>query len=195
MVEYNLSFPEVIRVFPVLKRESFSISMKIRAGILTISDKSFRGEREDLSSQVIRELLGRLDSEIVRYDIVPDEVDIISRKLTDWADDGAIDVIVTTGGTGLSPRDVTPEATLAVVDKVVPGFGEAMRIKTLEKTPMAMLSRATAGVRRRCLIINLPGNPKAVRECLEVILPAITHAIEIITEVVTEHVVKKEGQS
>ena len=168
--------------------------MKIRAGILTISDKSFRGEREDLSSQVIRELLGRLDSEIVRYDIVPDEVDIISRKLTDWADDGAIDVIVTTGGTGLSPRDVTPEATLAVVDKVVPGFSEAMRIKTLEKTPMAMLSRATAGVRRRCLIINLPGNPKAVRECLEVILPAITHAVEIITGVVTEHVVKKESK-
>ncbi len=168
--------------------------MKIRAGILTISDKGVRGERADLSAQVIRELLGRLDSEVVRYDIVPDEVAIISHKLTDWADDGAIDVIVTTGGTGLSQRDVTPEATLSIVDKVVPGFGEAMRIKTLDKTPMAMLSRATAGLRRKCLIINLPGNPKAVRECLEVVLPAITHAVEIITGVVTEHAVKKEGQ-
>ncbi len=168
--------------------------MKIRAGILTISDKGFRGEREDLSSKVIRELLGRLDCQVVKLDIVPDEMDIISHKLTDWADDGAIDVIITTGGTGLAQRDVTPEATLAIIDKVVPGFGEAMRIKTLGKTPMAMLSRATAGLRRKCLIINLPGNPKAVRECLEVVLPAITHAVEIITGVVTEHVVKKEDK-
>lgn len=169
--------------------------MKIRAGILTISDKGFRGEREDLSSKVIRELLGRLDSQVVKYDIVPDEMDIISHRLTDWADEGTLDVIVTTGGTGLSQRDVTPEATLAIVEKVVPGFGEAMRIKTLDKTPMAMLSRATTGVRSNCLIINLPGNPKAVRECLEVVLPAITHAVEIITGVVTEHAVKKEEKT
>jgi molybdenum cofactor synthesis domain-containing protein len=168
--------------------------VKIRAGILTISDKGFRGEREDLSGKVIRELLGRLDSQVVKYDIVPDEMDIISHKLADWADEGTIDVIVTTGGTGLSQRDVTPEATLAIVEKVVPGFAEAMRIKTLDKTPMAMLSRATAGVRGKCLIINLPGNPKAVRECLEVVLLAITHAVEIITGVVTEHAIKKEGK-
>jgi len=168
--------------------------MKIRAGILTISDKGFRGEREDLSGKVIRELLGRLDSQVVKYDIIPDEMDSISHKLVDWADEGTIDVIVTTGGTGLSQRDVTPEATLAIVEKTVPGIGEAMRIKTLDKTPMAMLSRATAGVRSKCLIINLPGNPKAVRECLEVVLPAITHAVEIITGVVTEHVVRKEDK-
>jgi len=169
--------------------------MKIKAGILTISDKGFRSERQDLSSQAIREYLGRLDSQIVKYEIVPDEMDIISHKLAEWADEGKIDVIITTGGTGLSQRDVTPEATLSIVEKVVPGFSEAMRIKTLDKTPMAMLSRATAGVRGKCLIINLPGNPKAVSECLEVILPAITHAIEIITGVATEHVVKGEGKS
>jgi len=168
--------------------------MKIKAGILTISDKGFRSERQDLSSQAIREYLGRLDSQIVKYEIVPDEMDIISHKLAEWADEGKIDVIITTGGTGLSQRDVTPEATLSIVEKVVPGFSEAMRIKTLDKTPMAMLSRATAGVRGKCLIINLPGNPKAVSECLEVILPAITHAIEIITGVVTEHVAKGEGK-
>ena len=168
--------------------------MKIRAGILTISDKGFRGEREDLSGKVIRELLGRLDSQVVKYDIIPDEMDIISHKLVDWADEGTIDVIVTAGGTGLSQRDVTPEATLAIVEKTVPGIGEAMRMRTLDKTPMAMLSRATAGVRSKCLIINLPGNPKAVRECLEVVLPAITHAVEIITGVVTEHVVMKEDK-
>jgi len=168
--------------------------MKIRAGILTISDKGFHGEREDLSGKVIRELLGRLDSQVVKYDIIPDEMDIISHKLVDWADEGTIDVIITAGGTGLSQRDVTPEATLAIVEKTVPGIGEAMRIRTLDKTPMAMLSRATAGVRSKCLIINLPGNPKAVRECLEVVLPAITHAVEIITGVVTEHVVRKEDK-
>jgi molybdenum cofactor synthesis domain-containing protein len=121
-------------------------------------------------------------------------MDIISHKLVDWADEGTIDVIITAGGTGLSQRDVTPEATLAIVEKTVPGIGEAMRIRTLDKTPMAMLSRATAGVRSKCLIINLPGNPKAVRECLEVVLPAITHAVEIITGVVTEHVVRKEDK-
>lgn len=123
----------------------------------------------------------------VKYDIVPDEVPIISRKLKEWADGGEVDVIISTGGTGLAPRDVTPEATLAVVEKVVPGLGEAMRAKSLSITPMAMLSRATAGVRGKCLIINLPGSPKAVKECLEAVLPAIPHAVDIINGVVTEH--------
>ena len=104
-----------------------------------------------------------------------------------------MDVILTTGGTGLSQRDVTPEATLSVVDKVVPGFAEAMRVKTFDSTPMAMLSRATAGVRGRSLIINLPGSPKAVRECLDVILPAIPHAVEIIKGEVTEHKLPESG--
>ena len=114
-------------------------------------------------------------------------MDIIADKLTEWADEGTVDVILTTGGTGLSQRDVTPEATLSIVDKVVPGFAEAMRAATFEITPFAILSRAAAGVRGKCLIINLPGSVKAVRECLEVIMPAIPHAVEIIKEEVTEH--------
>jgi len=156
-------------------------------GILTISDKGARGQRYDESGQTIRDLVSSLDSEVVHYEIVPDELDVIRQKLTEWADNGKADVIITTGGTGLGERDVTPEATAAVIDRVVPGFAEAMRIKSLSKTPMAMLSRATAGVRGRSLIVNLPGSPRAVRECLEVVLPAIPHAVDIIKGVVTEH--------
>jgi molybdopterin adenylyltransferase len=156
-------------------------------GILTISDKGAQGQRYDKSGEVIRDSFSPLDSHIVKYEIVPDDMDVIRHKLIGWADEGGVDAIITTGGTGLSQRDVTPEATLSVVDKVVPGFTEAMRAKSLSKTPMAMLSRATAGVRGKCLIINLPGSPKAVRECLEVVLPAIAHAVEIIKGEVTEH--------
>jgi molybdenum cofactor synthesis domain-containing protein len=159
----------------------------LTVGILTISDKGARGQRLDESGKIIRDIFSSLDSQVTKYEIVPDEVEVIRQKLAGWADEGATDVIITTGGTGLSQRDVTPEATLAILDKVVPGFAEAMRTKSLEKTPMAMLSRATAGVRGKCLIINLPGSPRAVRECLEVILPAIPHAVEIIKGVVTEH--------
>jgi len=155
-------------------------------GILTISDKGWQGQRDDESGKVIRETL--LDSRVVKYEIVPDETDVIAGKLAEWADGGSVDVILTSGGTGLGPRDVTPEATLSVVDKVVPGFAEAMRAKTFEATPFAILSRAVAGVRGKCLIINLPGSPKAVRECLEVILPVIPHAMEIIKGEVTEHI-------
>jgi len=123
----------------------------------------------------------------IHYEVVPDELDVIRRKLVEWADGGDTDIIITTGGTGLSERDVTPEATEAVIDRPVPGIAEAMRARSLDKTPMAMLSRATAGVRGRSLIINLPGSPRAVRECLEVVLPAIPHAVDIIKGVVTEH--------
>jgi len=158
-----------------------------KAGILTISDKGSKGERHDESGGVIRESLSHLDIHVTRYQIIPDEKGVISQKLVEWADDGDTDVIITTGGTGLSQRDVTPEATLSVVDKVVPGFAEAMRARTFSKTPMSILSRATAGVRGNCLIINLPGSAKAVSECLEVILPAIPHAVEIIKGEVTEH--------
>lgn len=157
-------------------------------GILTISDKGWRGQRFDESGKVIRETLS--DSRVVKYEIVPDEADIIAGKLTEWADGGSVDVILTSGGTGLGPRDVTPEATLSTVEKVVPGFAEAMRARTFAATPFAILSRAVAGVRGKCLIINLPGSPKAVRECLEVILPAIPHAVEIIKGEVTEHVAR-----
>ncbi len=156
-------------------------------GILTISDKGARGQRYDESGQTIRDIFSDLGSDIASYEIVPDEMDIIRQKLAEWADNKETDVIITTGGTGLGERDVTPEATIAVVDRVVPGLAEAMRSASLSKTPMAMLSRATAGVRGKCLIINLPGSPKAVRECLEVVLPAIPHAVDIIKGVVTEH--------
>jgi len=147
-------------------------------GILTISDKGSKGERQDKSGEVIREIVPSMDARIVKYDIVPDEKKLIIEKLVKWADEDDLDVLITTGGTGLTPRDVTPEATLAVVDRIVPGFAEAMRVESLKKTPHAMLSRAVVGTRGKCLIINLPGSPKAVRECLEVILPALPHAVE-----------------
>ncbi len=147
-------------------------------GILTISDKGWSGEREDKSGEAIRQILSRLDVGAVNYDVVPDEKELIAQKLTKWADEDSLDVILTTGGTGLGPRDVTPEATLSVVDRVVPGFAEAMRAESLKKTPHAMLSRAVAGTRGSCLIINFPGSPKAVCECLKVILPALPHALE-----------------
>jgi len=159
----------------------------LNIGILTISDKGSKGERQDKSGEAIREVLSLIDSTVVKYDIVPDEWKDITGKLIEWADSGDVDVILTTGGTGLSERDITPEATLSVIDKSVPGIPEAMRAKSLEKTPMAVLSRAAAGVRGKCLIINLPGSPKAVRECLEAVLSAIPHGVEIITGEVTEH--------
>jgi molybdopterin adenylyltransferase len=148
------------------------------AGILTISDKGSRGERQDKSGEAIREILSKTDARIVDYDIVPDEKDLIVETLVKWVDRDNLDVVITTGGTGLAPRDVTPEATLAVLDRIVPGFAEAMRAESLKKTPHAMLSRAVVGTRGKCLIVNLPGSPKAVRECLQVILPALPHAVE-----------------
>jgi len=150
----------------------------LTAGILTISDKGWRGEREDRSGEAIRDVFSKMDVRIVNYELVPDEKELIAQKLIKWADEDRVDVIITTGGTGLSPRDVTPEATLSVIDRVAPGFAEAMRAESLKKTPMAMLSRAVAGTRGSCLIINLPGSPKAVRECLEPILPVLPHALE-----------------
>jgi molybdenum cofactor synthesis domain-containing protein len=165
----------------------------INIGILTISDKGSKGQRQDKSGEVIRDVVSKIKSTIVKYDIVPDEADIIAGKLVDWADGGGVDVILTTGGTGLSRRDVTPETTLSVIDKEVPGIAEAMRAKSLEKTPMAVLSRAVAGLRGQCLIINLPGSPKAVQECLEAVLPAIPHAVDIIKGEVTEHTVGMPG--
>ena len=148
------------------------------AGILTISDKGSRGERHDKSGEAIREILSKMDARVVNYDIVPDEKELIVEKLVRWADRDNMDVVITTGGTGLTPRDVTPEATMAVVDRIVPGFAEAMRAESLKKTPHAMLSRAVVGTRGKCLIVNLPGSTKAVRECLAVILPALPHAME-----------------
>ncbi len=156
-------------------------------GILTISDKGSQGQRYDASGKAIRDSPLVLDNSVVKYEVIPDEMDIIANKLAEWADEGKVDIILTTGGTGLGPRDVTPEATLSIVDKVVPGFTEAMRTTAFNVTPFAILSRAVSGVRGKCLIINLPGSPKAVRECLEIISPAIPHAVEILRGEVTEH--------
>ena len=127
-------------------------------------------------------MLSGIDVRVTKYDIVPDEKNSIVDKLVNWADKDNLDVVVTTGGTGLTPRDVTPEATLAVVDRIVPGFAEAMRAESLKKTPHAMLSRAVVGTRGKCLIVNLPGSPKAVRKCLEVILPALPHAVQTLKD-------------
>lgn len=154
--------------------------MMIRAGILTASDKGFKGERVDESGKVIEELLGRIEAQVVSYSVVPDERALISAKLREMADEIGVDLILTTGGTGFSPRDVTPEATLDVIERQIPGIPEAMRQKSLEVTNRAMLSRAVAGIRKRTIIINLPGSPKGVRECLEVVLPVLPHAIEIL---------------
>ena len=151
-----------------------------RIAILTISDAGSKGEREDTSGDVISEMMDREDFQELRRDIVPDEADLISGRLREWCDGGDFDLILTTGGTGLGPRDVTPEATMAVLDIEVPGIAEAMRIQTLKNTPLAMLSRSVSGVRSGCLIVNLPGSPKAVRETLEVALEAIPHGLEMV---------------
>lgn len=157
-------------------------NIKITAVILTVSDRSSRGEREDNSGPVIKELLESINAEIKDYRIVPDEKDVIADAMIEFADKIEVDLIVSTGGTGLAPRDVTPEATLEVIDRRVPGIEEAMRAESIKITPHGMLSRAIAGIRNRTLIINLPGSPKAVRETLSVVLPAIPHAIEIMRD-------------
>ena len=149
------------------------------AAVLTASDRGARGEREDKSGKVIEEIVQRLGGEVLEYAMVPDDLESIREKLIYFADQLKAEVILTTGGTGLSPRDNTPEATLSVVEKLVPGLAEVMRSESLKKTPHAMLSRAVCGVRGNSLIINLPGSPKAVRECLEFIEPALPHAIEL----------------
>lgn len=151
-----------------------------RVGIITASDRGSRGEREDLSGQVITEMMADIDGEVEEYVVIPDEYDRIRSEITRLADDKRLDLIVTTGGTGLSPRDVTPEATRAVIDREVPGIAEAMRAYSLSKTPKAMLSRAISGTRGHTLIINLPGSPRGVRESLDAILEVLPHAMEII---------------
>jgi molybdenum cofactor synthesis domain-containing protein len=156
-------------------------SATIRAAVLTVSDKGAAGQREDLSGPAISRMLEPLGAEVVAADIVPDERGAIAARLRHYADSLGCDLVLTTGGTGLSPRDVTPEATRDVVDRLVPGIPEAMRASGLAKTPMAMISRAAAGIRNRTLIINLPGSPRAVQENLETIIPVLPHALEILS--------------
>jgi molybdenum cofactor synthesis domain-containing protein len=152
--------------------------MRLKAGVITVSDKGSRGEREDLSGHVIMEMLGDIGIDVSEYRIIPDELEVIETTLLEFADKQCHDLIITTGGTGVSPQDVTPDATLKVIEKEVPGMAEAMRHESASKTPHAMISRAVAGIRGSCLIINLPGSPRGVRENLSVLLPALRHAIE-----------------
>ena len=149
-----------------------------KAGVLTISDKGSQGRRADASGEFIRDALHKMDISVARYEIVADEEALIARTLALWADSGEVDLIITTGGTGISPRDVTPEATRSVLEKELPGIVELMRSSGYKKTPTAILSRAVAGVRGKCLIANLPGNPRAVEEYLVLLLPVVPHAIE-----------------
>lgn len=154
------------------------IKQTIRTAILTLSDKGAAGERADESGKLIGEMITGIDGAVSYYEILPDEKALIVSALIRLSDSGEIDLILTTGGTGVAPRDVTPDATLEVIDRELPGMAEAMRAESLRKTPHAMISRAVAGIRKKTLIVNLPGSPKAVRENLSVILPALPHALE-----------------
>jgi len=148
----------------------------IKVAILTLSDKGSKGERDDASGPAIESIIKKINASIISYEIIPDDLGRIKRKLITLSK--KVDMILTTGGTGVSPRDVTPDATREVIDYEIPGIAEAMRMKGLKKTPFAMISRAVAGVRGKTLIINLPGSPKAVKENLSVILPVLAHTIE-----------------
>ncbi|MDH5297848.1 MAG: MogA/MoaB family molybdenum cofactor biosynthesis protein [Desulfobulbaceae bacterium] len=146
-------------------------------GILTVSDKGSRGQRQDTSGPRLREMLTANGFTVTNHEIVPDSQEAIANVLSRWVDEEGIDLIVTTGGTGVSPSDLTPEATRPLLDREIPGIGEAMRRASLEKTPHAMLSRGIAGIRKSSLIINLPGSEKGARENIEVVLPMLSHAL------------------
>ncbi len=152
----------------------------IKTAILTVSDSCSQQKREDVSGQTIRDLLPADKFEICKYKIVADEQEDIAKELIRFADETRIDIVLTTGGTGLGPRDITPEATIGVCEKMVPGLGEAMRAEGLKKTQNAILSRSVAGMRGNTLIINLPGSPKAVKESLEAILNVLDHAVDMV---------------
>ena len=162
--------------------------LMFRLAILTISTSGARGEREDMGGQAIREKLPPPDYQEVRYEVVSDDENVITRRISEWADSGEVDLVVTTGGTGMGRRDVTPEAARRAMDREVPGMAEAMRAQTLQFTPMAMLSRSVVGIRKHTLIITLPGSPRGVGECLDVVLPVLPHSIELLQrESVQEH--------
>jgi molybdenum cofactor synthesis domain-containing protein len=156
--------------------------MILRVGIVTVSDRSSRGEREDASGPALREQILSQGWEVSKTEIIPDEFSAIQDLLLSWVDAGDLDLILTTGGTGFAPRDITPEATRAVIDRAAPGLAEAMRTASLQITPHAMLSRAFAGIRKRTLIVNFPGSPKAATENLEVIIPVLPHAVQLLQD-------------
>jgi molybdenum cofactor synthesis domain-containing protein len=154
--------------------------MAFKAAVVTVSDKGATGEREDLSGVVVKDALTAAGIEVARREILLDDLEELTYILHELCDSG-LDLVVTTGGTGLSERDITPEATLAVIHKEVPGMSEAMRSASLKVTPHAMISRAVCGIKWKCLIINLPGSPKGAKECLDVVMRAIPHALEVLS--------------
>ena len=156
--------------------------MIMRFGILTLSDRSSRGERPDISGPGLAKLIEDAGWSVVRQSLLPDEESAVRSVLTSWADSDEMDVILTTGGTGFSPRDVTPEATRAVIEREAPGLAEAMRAASLKITPHAMLSRIVTGIRGKTLILNLPGSPKGAVENLQVVLPVLPHAVQLLHE-------------
>jgi molybdopterin adenylyltransferase len=156
--------------------------MTIRFAILTLSDRSARGEREDASGPALARLIEAEGWSVTKQDLLPDDESAIRKRLRTWADGGEMDVILTTGGTGFAPRDVTPEATRAVIDRETPGLAEAMRAASLKITPHAMLSRIVTGIRKRTLILNLPGSPKSAVENLQVVIPVLPHAVQLLRE-------------
>lgn len=160
--------------------------MKIKVGILTVSDKGSAGLRDDASGPAIAEYLQEIDHEIIWQGIVPDEIERIEQTLLSLCDEKSVDVILTTGGTGLSPRDVTPEATMRIAHKLVPGISEALRVQCAAKTPRSMLSRGVSVIHGSTLIINFPGSPKAVRESMEIVLPVLEHAVAVLKGTVSE---------
>jgi len=157
-----------------------ALAVEIRAAVLTVSDRSARGEREDESGPVLAELLREAGATVVVQEVVSDELEPLTERLRALADRADVNLVMTTGGTGLGPRDNTPEAARAVIEREVPGIPEAMRAETLGKTPTAMLSRAVCGTRSGALVVNLPGSPKGVRECFAVLRPVLAHAVAVL---------------
>lgn len=153
----------------------------IKVGVITLSDKGSRGEREDKSGEVIKEMVAQIGGKVQYYQVIPDDMTLIKEELIHCCDQLKVHLVLTTGGTGFGPRDTTPDATLAVIQKEAPGIAEAMRMESLRITPKAMLTRAVAGIRNSSLIINLPGSPKGVRECLAVVLHVLPHGLEILS--------------
>ncbi len=161
--------------------------MSIRVAVVTVSDKGYAGEREDVSGPLLAELLRSAGAEVVAQTIVPDEPEQIARTLIHLADEQQVDVVLTSGGTGFTPRDRTPEATQTVIERETPGIAELLRMDGYRRTPLAVLSRGIAGLRGRTLIVNLPGSPKAVREGMDVLAPILPHAVRMAQGVDTEH--------